>query len=211
MAKTSSNADLRSNLATYAVPAPLLPVVGAELVAALPTEIYDKDFNGQALRTTYFDTPAFELRKARRGKTKYLTIRVRCYQSASDGEHYALSAKTESQKWRRDLTEDTADALLEGSIDVASQLPPDLAARLRQLATDRTVPVVTVSCRRYAVEDDIDRYTLDVDVSTDRNKSLPVGVLEFKSTKAAALPAPRIASLSLRHIKLSKFLWSTEF
>jgi hypothetical protein len=68
-----------------------------------------------------------------------------------------------------------------------------------------------VCCRRYAVEDKQDRLTLDVDVATDTGKALPTGVLEFKSTVAAAGPPPALSSLGLRPIKLSKFLWATQW
>ena len=71
------------------------------------------------------------------------------------------------------------------------------------------MPVVAIHARRYAVEDDIDRFTLDVDVVTDTGKYLPVGVLEFKSQLAGAQPPPGLTTLNLRPIKLSKFLWST--
>ena len=89
-------------------------------------------------------------------------------------------------------------------------LPVDLQARLLQLAGEQPlVPVVCVSCRRYAVEDEQDRYTLDVDVTTDLGKRLSYGVLEFKSVAPKAPPG-RFHGLGLRPIKLSKFLWATK-
>jgi hypothetical protein len=72
------------------------------------------------------------------------------------------------------------------------------------------VPVVTVFCRRYAVEDDQDRLTLDCCVYTDRHKHLTYGVLEYKSTNRKAAPPGRLTRLGLRPLKLSKFLWATE-
>src|SRR5260370_40461097 len=90
---------LRTNLGTWAVPTSRLPSVAGVLLDALPAEAYDPAFQGQALETTYFDTTDFDLRKARRGKDRYLTLRVRCYGDAS----YALSAKTESEKWRAEI------------------------------------------------------------------------------------------------------------
>ncbi len=89
-------------------------------------------------------------------------------------------------------------------------LPAELLARLLELAADEfLVPCVTVGCRRYAVEDATDRFTLDVDVHTDNGKQLPAAVLEYKSTQQADPPSG-LAALGLRPIKLSKFLWSTE-
>jgi len=71
------------------------------------------------------------------------------------------------------------------------------------------VPVVTVYTRRYAIEDNEDRFTLDVDVQTDLGKSLPFAVLEFKSNEFK--PAPwALLAIGLKSIKISKFLWATE-
>ena len=53
--------DLRSNLATWAVPVQLLPAVGNWMHDVLPNESYDPHFRGQKLETTYFDTQAFAL------------------------------------------------------------------------------------------------------------------------------------------------------
>jgi hypothetical protein len=74
----------------------------------------------------------------------------------------------------------------------------------------RALPVVTVYCRRYAVEDDQDRLTLDCCVHTDRGKELGYGVLEFKSTQPDESPPGRLVRPALRPLKLSKFLWATE-
>jgi hypothetical protein len=71
------------------------------------------------------------------------------------------------------------------------------------------VPVVTVYTRRYAIEDNEDRFTLDVDVQTDLGKSLPFSVLEFKSNEFnPALSA--LLAIGLKPIRISKFLWATE-
>lgn len=62
---------------------------------------------------------------------------------------------------------------------------------------------------RFAVQNDEDRLTLDVNVRTDTGKVLPYSVLEFKSTQKGNQPPGRLQSLMLRPVKLSKFLWST--
>ena len=72
------------------------------------------------------------------------------------------------------------------------------------------MPVVTVCCRRYAVEDADRRLTLDCDVKTDLGESLPAAVLEFKAFDKEEPPPGRLARLPMRPIKLSKFLWATE-
>jgi hypothetical protein len=201
-------AELRSNLATWAVPVPQLPAVGNWMHDALPNESYDPHFRGQVVETTYFDTPAFDLRKARLAKGRYLTLRVRCYQNGQ-GETYSLSVKTESEKWRQEITPGTAHGIVRGTVGLASLLPGHLAARLPELgAGDDLTPVVTVCCRRYAVEDDTDRFTLDVEVRTDLGKRLPFGVLEYKTNTPG--PADWPALPPLLPIKLSKFLWATK-
>jgi hypothetical protein len=78
------------------------------------------------------------------------------------------------------------------------------------VGADELVTVVTVCCRRYAVEDDQDRHTLDCCVYTDRADHLGYGVLEYKSTQPDATPPGRLARLGLRPLKLSKYLWETE-
>src|SRR5579871_5596015 len=181
---------LASNRGTWAVSTCQLAAVGNWMHDVLPNEVYDPHFCGQELATSYFDTTRFTLRKARRQGGPYLTLRVRRYGGSSTA--YALSAKTETQKFRIPLPDYTAELLQEGE-EVQSVLlpllPADLQARLLQLAGDQAlVPVVCVSCRRYAVEDEEDRYTLDVDVATDLGKRLPYGVLEFKSV--AVKPPP---------------------
>jgi hypothetical protein len=202
--------NLRHNLGTWAVPACRLPAATALLLGELPRETFDPDFRGQALATTYLDTPSFRLRKARRRGDRYLTLRLRCYRGAA-GETYALAAKTEAQKWRREVDADTAGLILQGPSPLGKLLPADLLARLLELAGDRPVgPVVAVCCRRFAVENDADRLTLDVDVCTDAGKCLPFAVLEFKSTDGGATPPAGLSGLGLRPVKLSKFLWATE-
>jgi hypothetical protein len=203
--------DLRSNLGTWAVVGHDLPAVGAALVRALPPEPFDPDFRGQNLTTTYFDTPHFDLRRARRKADRYLTLRLRCYRAPNESETYALSAKTESQKFRRELDATRAGRLLGGNgLAFGDLLPPDLVARLADLAGGAPVRgVVAVMYRRYAAEDDEHRLTLDVHVRTDTGLRLPFAVLEFKALDASAPPPDFVARLGLRPLKLSKFLWST--
>jgi hypothetical protein len=206
--------DLRSNLGTWAVGPTDAVAVAAALLEALPREGFDPDFRGQELETTYFDTAGFDLRRARRRGDRYLTLRIRCYQAAGQEERYALSVKTESEKFRLELAPGQADDLLRAGLGpgpaFAGLLPAHLLARLDELAgAGRLLPVVTVRARRYAVEDAQDRLTLDAGVTTDTGKCLPCGVLEFKSTDAGASPPGRLPTLGLRPIKLSKFLWAT--
>jgi hypothetical protein len=207
-------APLRTNLGTWAVPDADLPAVAAVLIDALPTEPFDPAFRGQELETTYFDTPDFALRKARRRGDTYLTLRVRCYRQGAGREAYALSAKTEKEKWRTEVAPETADLLLESPsalVTLLALLPADLAARLLDLAGEQEVrPVACVGARRYAVEGPQDRLTLDVGVGTDSGKELPFHVLELKSADAGSAPPGRLPALALRPIKLSKFLWATE-
>jgi hypothetical protein len=68
------------------------------------------------------------------------------------------------------------------------------------------VPVVTVYTRRYAIEENEDRFTLDVDVQTDLGKSLPFSVLEFKTNEFKPAAAALVA-IGLKPIKISKVLW----
>jgi hypothetical protein len=182
-------------------------MVAAQLVSLLPAEVFDPQFHGQALETTYFDSPDYDLRKARRAKQRYITIRLRCY---GDDEAYALSAKTESEKWRQELDPATAHQLLADASQLPGLLPAHLRARLTELGANELVPVVTACCHRYAVEDDQDRLTLDCCVHTDRGKQLGYGVLEFKSTQPDKTPTGRLSKLGLRPLKLSKFLWATD-
>jgi hypothetical protein len=202
--------DLRSNRGTWAVPAKLVPALAHALTTSLPPEVYDPGFRGQGLETTYFDTAHFDLRRARKKGDRYLTLRVRCYQP---GDTYALSAKTEDGKFRLPIDAHTAASLLQGNITagVPGLLPADLLARLLDLTGGKPlVPVVAICFQRYAVEDDIDRFTLDLGTVTDTGKAFPAGVLEFKSQVDDDPPAA-LTALGLRPIKLSKFLWATGY
>jgi hypothetical protein len=203
--------DLRSNLGTWAVPGGLAPAVAHVLTDALPIEPYDPAFRGQDLETTYFDTANRRFRKARRRGNKYLTLRIRHYLPRDD---YALSVKTEDQKFRIPIDPGTACYYLD-SADLPPRkwgdlLPGNLLARLLELTGDEPVcPSVTICAKRFAVENDMDRLTLDMDVRTDTGLCLPAHVLEFKSTRAGQAPPDGLEPLGLRPIKLSKFLWST--
>jgi hypothetical protein len=199
--------DLRSNLLTLAVPAGLGPAVARAMLDSYPIEPFDPGFRGQALETTYFDTPTFRLREARRRGKKYLTLRIRKYPRGT----FALSAKTEDQKFRVAIRPNVAEDLLGGNLEaLVRYLPGDLLSRLLELTGEEPLgPVVTVCATRFAVEDDQDRVTLDLDVATDTGKCLPTGVLEFKSTRRDAPPPDPLAQLGLRAIKISKFLWAT--
>ena len=104
----------------------------------------------------------------------------------------------------------TAEAVLRGEKPIRDLLPPNLLARLLEITDDELVPVVTVCCRRYAVEDKDRRLTLDCEVETDCGKCLPAAVLEFKAIDKEEPPPGRLARLPMRPIKLSKFLWAAE-
>lgn len=199
--------DLRTNVGTWAVPAELLPNLATAMTAELPREEYDPGFLGQRLETTYFDTRHFALRKAREQGRKYVTLRLRRYEQANGRATYALSAKTEDQKWRQAIKPSDAEGLLNGTQGICPLLPGNVVARLANLAEDDSlVPVVCISCRRYAVENKEHRLTLDVGVHTDTGREMCVAVLEQKSTDGDATP---VLSRPLRPIKLSKFLWAT--
>ena len=205
---------LRSNIGTWAVPTCCLPAVGSVMHDLAPNESYDPRFIGQHLKTSYFDTPGFDLRKARVKGDHYLTLRLRCYEPADgSAEVYALSAKTEEEKWRAEIDPNSAEAILAGTYAtwVEDLLPGNLLARLQDLVRDPTTLVVSacVGCRRYSVEDAVDRYTLDVDVHTDVGNDLSFSVLEHKSTNSAAETPQNLMRLMLRPIKLSKFKWAT--
>src|SRR2546425_13258517 len=113
--------DLRSNVGTWAVPSFMLPALTRQMLDMLSPEKFGPSFRGQYLQTTYFDTKSFKLRKARVKGRKYVTIRIRCYaragsvsarfvslgayasgsESGSSIGVYAISAKTETQKFRQ--------------------------------------------------------------------------------------------------------------
>jgi hypothetical protein len=200
--------ELRLNQGTWAVPPCLTPAVVGVMREALPCEPYDPWFFGQELETTYFDTRDFDLRKARRRGDKYLTLRLRRYRPS---EVYAISAKTESDKFRMEIEPDQAEVILDdGARLLVRLLPADLVARLLALgAEDLLIPVVTVFARRYAVENDTDRMTLDTAIRTDSGKVLPADILEFKSTIWPSAPPSHLERLRLRPVKISKFLWAT--
>jgi hypothetical protein len=212
-----TTSDLRSNLATWAIPTCRLPALGNLMHDLLPNEPFDPHFHGQHLQTTYFDTRKLELRKNRLLHDKYLTLRVRRYEPPAGPVAFSLSAKTEDEKFRRDLSPGAAGLLLQPGTDLlpvlAELLPANLYARLLEVShADEgqiLMPAVTIACLRYAVEDDRDRLTLDVDVCTDTDKHLPWAALEFKSTQPDPPPGSLLA-LGLRPIKLSKFLWALE-
>ena len=71
--------------------------------------------------------------------------------------------------------------------------------------------VVKVDFHRYAVEDKVNRLTLDVCVCTDRGKVLSTCVLEQKSNENDQPPYADFSALGLGPSKLSKFLWASMF
>jgi hypothetical protein len=202
--------QMRRNIATWWVLQEQLPALSHFLHDVLPNETFDPHFLGQKIETTYFDTAHFALRAARQHKQRYLTLRLRCYDAPGREELYALSAKTESEKWRQEIPTDQAEAILAGELAAGTFLPAHLLVRLQQFAAEEPVlSVVKVCCRRYAVEDLADRYTLDVGVVTDTGKCLPAAVLEHKSLDPESTTPPALRALKLRPTKLSKFLWAT--
>ena len=118
-------------------------------------------------------------------------------------------------KFRTELSPTIAEATLTNPAALHALLqttpPPDHMARLLALADDALLaPVVTVCATRFAVENETNRFTLDLDVSTDMKKTLAVGVLESKTTAPSSLVLDWPGLLGLRTIKLSKFMWATE-
>ena len=57
--------DMRSNIGTWAVPSNQLPAIAKRMTDLFGTEAFDPTFLGQKLKTVYFDTHDFALRKAR--------------------------------------------------------------------------------------------------------------------------------------------------
>jgi hypothetical protein len=204
--------DLRTNVATLAVPTEHLPAIAYRMTRWLPPEAYDLDFQGQRLETTYFDTRDFTLRKARLRKKKYLTLRIRCYGST---DTYAISVKTEEGKFRREIQAEVAEFYIRQGLTPAALgqvLPADLLARLLELTEgEPLVGVVTVSATRYAVENDQDRITLDTGICTNTGKAFPSNVLEQKTSSRPPVPMQEILDLPYAPVKLSKFLWSTSY
>jgi len=223
--------DLRSNVGTWAVLGCQLPALARQMLDVLSPEKFDPDFRGQYLQTTYFDTKTFKLRKARVKGKKYVTLRIRCYvragsvsariappgayasgsESGSSIGVYAMSAKTENQKFRQEIDSHYAESLLQSGIVPSSLvgiLASDLIARIADISEGETLqPVVTLCFRRYAVEDGQHRLTLDTDIESDTGRCYPCHVLEQKSTHQDNSP---LITLPLRPIKLSKFLWATQ-
>jgi hypothetical protein len=217
---TTAPSNLRTNLATWTVPPWAVPAVSRQMLDALPPEVYDPDFLGQYYQTTYFDSASRALRKARLAGKDYLTLRLRAYSPATGAggryppPSFTVSAKTTDTKFRSDIKAAVAAALLvEPVTDLWAQLlPPDLFGRLLALVGDAPLTaIVTVCCTRYAVEDDNLRLTLDTNIGTDTGKCLPFGVLEFKALAGKPQPPGRLPTPGLRPLKLSKFLWATDW
>jgi hypothetical protein len=203
--------NLRSNVGTWVVPSATVPAVAAAMLDSLPRESYDLDFQGQELQTIYFDTSGLLLRKARHEGERYLTLRLRCYERDGQEDFYALSAKTEREKWRQEISAEDADAIRSYPDGIAGFLPANLLARLDEICQGaRLLEAAVVCCRRYAVESDRDRLTLDANIRTSAGKRLRPAILEFKSLAAAADVPTALANLRLSPVKLSKFLWATE-
>jgi hypothetical protein len=204
--------DLRSNAGTWAIPNCRLPAVARVMLALLPGEPFDPLFKGQDICTYYFDTLDFDLRKARLDKKKYCTVRLRTYNE----ESFAISLKTEDQKYRKPLPGAQAKYLMPGMRDPAVELdflPGDLLARVLDLAGGKPLyQIVEVKFTRFATEDATNRLTLDIDIRTNTGKQFPVnGILENKTTDPRRQPMDEILGLGYAPVKLSKFLWSTTY
>jgi hypothetical protein len=208
---SDNDPSLRSNLGKWAVPTQRLPAVAAFMTRTLTPEPWDSLFLGQRLETTYFDTEAWDLRKQRLENDQYVTLRVRCYSPPDEDEFYTVSVKTESDKFRVEIPSALAEFVLAGgpSDALVAQLPAWLRARLEAIGKP-LFPVAQTQYQRYAVEANGQRYTLDVDITTDSGKSLHYGVLEYKAVDAASDPGSELAAIGLRPVKFSKFLWATE-
>jgi hypothetical protein len=206
--------DMRTNLGTWAIRTCLLPALTDRLVQVMSPESYDPDFEGQALTTSYFDTCDFKLRKARARKQRYLTLRLRQYRS---NQTCALSVKTESEKYRKQLTRDEAYFLHDGPrsvFDFAPHLSADLFARLIELTENADLEAVaTVFAYRYAVESKVSRFTLDTEICTSTGKKFHASVLEYKvitpGDQANLITLASVLPKGATPIKLSKFLWAT--
>jgi hypothetical protein len=211
--------DLRQNVLTLAIPDDRLPAVGYMMRRILPPEEYDNEFQGQYLKTTYFDTRDFKLRKARLTKDKYCTVRIRAYAATQQpgidypASAYAISAKTKEEKYRQELDTAVAETLVRrGLPDGYTPLPGHMAARLMELTDgEPLVPVVTVCFTRYAVEDSADRITLDCEIRASNGKIFPTNILENKTTAKPAKPLPELLALGYAPVRLSKFLWATTY
>jgi hypothetical protein len=215
--------DLRSNAGTWAIPNCQLPRIAQRMTSWLAKEQFDPGFDGQELCTYYFDTLNFDLRKARLKNDKYCTVRLRTYQpggqangTAESEEAYALSIKTLDQKFRKPLSRAQALTFMPGIADPAVDLdflPGDLLARLLDVSGGKPlIQAVEVRFRRYAVEDKVNRLTLDIDIKTNTGKSFPgTGILENKTTRPDRQPMPEILALGYAPVRLSKFLWATTY
>lgn len=204
---------LKTNRGTWSVPCGHLPAI-ALAMQALPREEFDPLFAGQHLTTTYLDAPDWSLLKARREGERYCTLRVRRYASPATGlEGFALSAKTETEKFRREIAPELASQLLTGATvpAYADLLPADLVARLQELAGDQVLrPIVATRCHRYATESSDDRLTLDVGITADVGRSLENAILEHKATDMGEWDPGRLPH-NTRPIKMSKILWATSY
>jgi hypothetical protein len=203
--------QLRKNIATWAVCPFQIPAVAHFMHDALPNEKFDPHFLGQRLCTTYFDTSKLELRKNRSTHDTYITLRVRSYAAPGlPAKTFAASAKTEAEKFRTEISQEQAIQSIRDQSVWSHILPGHLYARLLEVSHEQELkPVVQIFCQRYAIEDDTDRFTLDVQIRTDTERQLPIGVLEYKSA-AGKSQWQALDNIGLHHIKLSKFLWATE-
>jgi hypothetical protein len=214
--------NIRNNIATWSLADSVLPAVVNVMLDTLAPESFDPTFQGQWHQTTYFDTPGQLLRMARKPKKNYATLRLRSYapSSAVGGLYpncvFAFSIKTEDQKERIDIAPAVAESFLSGApieMDLLAQiLPPDLYAKVLGLIDDQPLyPVVTVFCTGYATEDDNLRFTLDTCTTTNTGKKLPFNVLEFKAIQGTPAPPASLPIARMNPLKLSKFLWSTDW
>lgn len=204
----------RHGIGRWGVPLAHIPALSNWMLDQLAPEKYDPAFRGQRLTTTYFDTDKLDLRKNRSQHANYITLRLRHYREGKQ-EAYALSCKTPDEKYRVEVPKLLALAIDKPNADITAiirgVIPSHLGWLLLEVSHERDLlPVVRIHTRRYAVESDSDRYTLDVDVQTDTGKVLPYAVLEYKSVSADALPDSSLALQQVRPSKLSKFLWATE-
>src|SRR5262249_19567770 len=114
------------------------------------------------------------------------------------------------------LKRDQALYLMGGMADPAVDLdflPGDLLARLLELCDGQSlVQAVEVKFTRFAVEDTVNRLTLDIDIRTNTGKMFPVnGILENKTTRPDREPMKEIMALGYAPVRLSKFLWATTY
>jgi hypothetical protein len=213
---------IRNNLGTWAIPPCAVPAVASVMVHNWEPEPYDPNFYGQYLQTTYFDTPSRAFRKARLKGDRYCTVRLRAYHPAQGAGYdyppgrYAVSAKTEEEKDRYDITPALAKTILTtgqtGLVGLlTSVVSPSIAARIWEIADNEPlIPVFTVCANRFATENEADRLTLDIATHTDTGKRLEFGVLEFKSIEDDPIPEAITLIPGIRPTKMSKALWAGE-